>query len=149
MIPAPNSMERPSGRFSFSGTLPSMQVFVFGNPDIEIDSLPVRLLPKLREAFPEVTFVTLDPNEDWDVPEHMVVVDTVVGSKEVAVYDDLKAFMAAPRMTCHDFDAYANLMLMHKLGKIKQVTIVGMPPGMPEAKVLSPLTAALKSVLTK
>ena len=105
-----------------------MQFFVFGNPDLEIDSLPVKLLPALREAFPEHTFVHLDPNEEWDVPQHMYVIDTVVGLDEPKVFTDLKAFMAAPRMTCHDFDAYANIMLMKKLGKLTDVTIFGLPP---------------------
>jgi len=125
-----------------------MQVFVFGNPDIEIDSLPVKLLPALKETFPDVEFVALDPNEDWDVPEDMIVVDTVVNTEEVAVFDDLKAFMAAPRLTCHDFDAYANLMLMMKLGKIRTVRIVGIPPGKQPDEVLSELNKALTTLFS-
>ena len=125
-----------------------MQVFVFGNPDIEIDSLPVKLLPALKETFPDVEFVALDPNEVWDVPEDMIVVDTVVNTEEVAVFDDLKAFMAAPRLTCHDFDAYANLMLMMKLGKIRTVRIVGIPPGKQPDEVLSELNKALTTLFS-
>jgi len=125
-----------------------MQVFVFGNPDIEVDSLPIRLLPSLRETFHDTEFMTLDPNEDWDVPEDMIVIDTVVNTEKVAVFEDLKAFMAAPRLTCHDFDAYANLMLMMKLGKIRTVRIVGIPPGKQPDEVLPELNKALNTLLS-
>jgi len=120
-----------------------MHVFVFGNPDLEIDSLPVKLLPALRETYPEHTFTHLDPNEEWDVPPHMYVIDTVVGLDEPKVFTDLKAFMAAPRMTCHDFDAYANIMLMKKIGKIEEATIYGLPPGTKEQHALSWLATQL------
>lgn len=107
-------------------------VFVFGNPDIEMDSLPLRLLPELERLFPDVSFVALDPNEDWDVPEDMIIIDTVVGIDEPCVFHGLDDFAAAPRLTCHDFDAYANLQLMTKVGKLRTVTILGIPPGIPE-----------------
>ncbi len=103
-------------------------VFIFGNPDLPEDSLPLRLLPALRAAFPDVAFEVLDPNEEWEVPRHVVIIDTVVNLAEVAVFHDLSAFIAAPRVTCHDFDAYANLLLLKKLGKIEEVTIIGVPP---------------------
>lgn len=105
------------------------RVFVFGNPDLPIDSLPLQLIPVLKESFPDISFETLDPNEEWDVPKHMLIIDTVVNLKQMCVFTDLKVFMAAPRMTCHDFDAYANIMLMKKIGKIADVTILGIPPG--------------------
>ncbi len=105
-----------------------MQVFVFGNPDLPADSLPLRLVPSLAAAFPQIEFATLDPNEDWDVPSHMHIIDTVAGLSEPAVFTDLGAFVAAPRLTCHDFDAYANLLLLKKLGKLTAVTIYGLPP---------------------
>jgi len=121
-----------------------MQVFVFGNPDIEIDALPVRLMPALREALPDATFTALDPNEDWSVPAHMLIIDTVVGIDEPRVFPGLDQFMRAPRLTCHDFDAYANLMLLKKLGKINDTTIFGLPPGIAEDAARAWLIQALK-----
>jgi hypothetical protein len=109
-----------------------MTVYVFGNPDLAMDALPLRLIPALQKEFPGTTFVALDPNEDWDVPSHMLILDTVVGISAVTVFTDLSAFVQAPRLTCHDFDAYANLLLMKKLGKIDKVTIVGVPAGASE-----------------
>jgi hypothetical protein len=109
-----------------------MRIFVFGNPDISMDSGPLLLLPSLRTTFPEISFETLDPNEEWEVPHHMHIIDTVVGIDAVTVFQGLDRFMKAPRMTCHDFDAYANLLLLRKLGKIDDVTIIGVPPAVSE-----------------
>jgi len=106
-----------------------MHVFIFGNPDLATDSLPVQLLPALQTAFPDISFETLDPNEDWDLPHHPLIIDTVVGISEVTVFHDLSVFTRAPRVTCHDFDAYANLLLLKKLGKIGEATIIGIPMG--------------------
>ena len=126
-----------------------MQIFVFGNPDLEIDALPVRMIPALQKIFPNVTFTTLDPNEEWEVPEHMLIIDTVVNISELTTFTDLNAFMDAPRMTCHDFDAYSNLMFMKKLGKIQGATIIGIPPGKKEDEVLPGLIQTLHTELDK
>lgn len=123
-------------------TIP-MQLYVFGNPMLPQDAGPLTLLPALRAALPQATFTTLDPNEEWDVPTHMHVIDTVVNLTEPRVFHDLTSFMAAPRMTCHDFDAYANLTLMHKLGKLTGVTIYGLPPHPHEARAVSWLKQAI------
>ena len=40
------------------------QVFVFGNPELPADSLPLRMLPSLREQFPDVIFRFLDPHQN-------------------------------------------------------------------------------------
>jgi hypothetical protein len=126
-----------------------MQIFVFGNPDIAMDSLPLTLMPKLAESLPEHTFTNLDPNEDWDVPRIMVIIDTVVGLEEPRMFEGFDHFMKAPRMTCHDFDAYANLLLLKKLGKIDDTTILGLPPGYDGDKALSWLTESISSLSGK
>ncbi|MEK7576300.1 MAG: hypothetical protein AAB482_01260 [Patescibacteria group bacterium] len=109
-----------------------MNVFVFGNPDIEEDSLPLRILPHLQKEFSNIVFETLDPNEDWNIPENLVIIDTVVGIKDVTALDSLDAFESAPRVSLHDFDAYTNLRLLQKLGKLKKIKIIGVPPDMEE-----------------
>ena len=123
------------------------RVFVFGNPDIAMDALPLKILPALRTQFPTLTFETLDPNEEWDVSKHMLIIDTIVNTKTPTIVRDLDAFMAAPRMSCHDFDAYANLMLMKKLGKIQNVTILGLPPTLATQEALQQLIPLLNQEL--
>ncbi len=109
-----------------------MTVLVFGNPDLPSDSLPVRILPELQRRLPDVEFLHLDPNEEWELPEEITVIDTVVGVKEPRVFPGLDDFSPAPNLSMHDFDAYANLRLLMKLGRLKSVRVVGLPPSMDE-----------------
>jgi hypothetical protein len=124
-------------------------IYVFGNPDIEIDSLPIKLLPKLRAKFPKITFKVLDPNEEWDVDKNMIIIDTVIGIKDVTVFSDLSSFMKVPRMTCHDFDAYSNLMFMTKLKKINSVKIIGIPVGIKQDILLQKIQKIINKILTE
>ncbi len=123
------------------------RVFVFGNTDLPFDSLPLRILPALRDTLPEVSFEVLDPNEEWDMLRHPLIIDTVENIAEPQVIRGLAAFMAAPRVTCHDFDAYANLMFLKKLGKIDDATILGLPPHRDEREAVAWLEAAIQKEL--
>ena len=118
-------------------------IFVFGNPEVEGDSLPLKILPRLQKEFPEISFEAKDPNEEWDVPEELTVIDTVLGPKEVTVFDDLDEFVGAPKMTMHDFDALANLRYLKKLGKLKKVRVIGVPPGLGEDAAFESVAAVL------
>lgn len=111
-----------------------MNVFVFGNQDVQEDSLPLKILPRLRERFPEIQFTVVDPNEEWNMPQEAVVIDTVIGIEKVMVFNGLERFTTSPRLTMHDFDALAQLRYLQKLGKIKKVTVIGVPPAISEDK---------------
>ncbi len=99
-----------------------MTIYVFGNPDIPEDSLPLRILPRLRLAFPDISFEIKDPNEEWDVPENLTVIDTAVGINGIHVFSDLETFSNTPRVSLHDFDALTQLRYLQKLGKLKKIT---------------------------
>jgi hypothetical protein len=103
-------------------------VLVFGNPEFEPDSLPLRMLPKLRKRLPDIGFVAADPNEEWGIEGDVTIIDTAVNLTEPRVFDSLDMFEAAPRVSMHDFDALANLRLLQKLGKIGTVRILALPP---------------------
>ncbi len=105
-----------------------MTVYVFGNPDLAMDSLPLRLLPELRRRLPDVEFLVKDPNEEWEVPEDLTIIDTVVGIEGPRLFPSLNDFASAPRLSMHDFDAFANLRLLQKIGRLKTVRIIGLPP---------------------
>jgi len=121
-----------------------MIVYVLGNPELPEDSLPLRLLPDLKRRLPQMEFAVKDPNEEWDVPEELAIIDTVVGIAEPRVFDSLDAFTAAPTMTVHDFDAYANLRLLQKLGRLKKVTVIGLPAAVPDQQALEFAVSILK-----
>lgn len=113
-----------------------MNIYVFGNPILKKDSLPARLLPKLRKELPEVTFIHAEPTENWWQPastqrgegeKELVIMDTVQGIEKVTVFNSLNEFEKTSRITPHDYDVYVDLKLMQKVGKIKKITIIGIP----------------------
>lgn len=120
-----------------------MTVFVFGNPDLPIDSLPLRLVPQLKKIFPQHEFLIKDPNEEWGVPERLIVIDTVKGIDQVKEFHGLDSFSSAPRVSMHDFDALTQLRFLQKLGKLKEVTIIGVSPDIHEQQALASVTALL------
>ena len=126
-----------------------MTIYFFGNPDVLMDSLPLRLLPKLREYFPKVVFEVMDPAEEWNVPEDVVVLDTVEGISDVVLFDDLEKFIPAPRLSMHDFDALANVRFLKKLGKIKSVKVIGVPFGTGEQDVFEKVVRILNDKILK
>lgn len=123
-----------------------MRVFVFGNPDIADDSLPLDILPELKKRLPNMQWQHLDPNEEWDVPTRLVAIDTVVGIDRVTVFHNLEKFQSSPNCTLHDFDALAQLRLLQKLGKLQRVTIVGVPPMLDAGRAVAEVAAALAAI---
>ncbi len=119
-------------------------VYIFGNPDLAVDSLPIRLLPQLQKQNPDFNFILKDPNEEWDVPEEMLIIDTAINAKKVTVFKDLKSFMTGPRLSMHDFDALSNLLFLEKLGRLKKVKIIAVPPDIDPQDALREITARLR-----
>jgi len=128
--------------------MPPQTIFIFGNPELAMDSLPLQILPELQKALPAIKFEVKDPNEEWDVPEELTVIDTVIGPKEVTIFNDLDEFAGAPQMTMHDFDALANLKYLKKLGKLKNIRIIGVPPDMEEKRAVESVGKALRLIPT-
>ena len=121
-------------------------IFIFGNPDFEPDSLPVKLIPDLQKTYPDFSFVLKDPNEEWDVPENLTIIDTAIGLEKITVFDDLDSFVNAPRLSMHDFDALDNLRFLKKLGKLKNIKIIAVPPGMNKDEALKEIGRFLKKL---
>lgn len=90
----------------------------------------------LVKKYPDTNFIHADPNEDWEVEEFVTVIDTVINTKEPIVLNSLEALSDAPRISMHDFDALAQLKLLMKLGRIKRVKILGLPPNLDETEAL-------------
>lgn len=126
-----------------------MIVYVFGNPDLPQDALPIRILGQLRQRFPSVHFEEKDSNEEWALPEHLIVIDTVQGIESVTVFNGLESFMSSPRVSMHDFDALTQLRLMQKLGKLKTVTVIGVPPTLGEHRAVKDVAEALQNLISR
>ncbi len=122
----------------------STDVWVFGNIDVEEDSLPLRILPQLQRLRPDLTFRVRDPMEEWDdVPDPLTIVDTVKGLEEVTVFTELDVFESAPAVSMHDLDLLAQLQFLKKLGKLKRVTVVGVPTSLTADQAVTQIAAAL------
>jgi hypothetical protein len=123
-----------------------MRIFVFGNRDLEMDSLPVKMLPEFKEKFPQHEFIFQDPNEEWPLDKPFFVIDTVVGLPEPHLFDSIDDFERTPQLSMHDFDALSNLRFLKKLGKLPEVKILGLPPGVSEKDALKFIFSFLISV---
>ena len=124
-------------------------VYIFGNPDLAIDSLPVKLIPELQKQNPDFTFILKDPNEEWDVPEEMLVIDTAINAKKVTIFKDLKSFMIGPRLSMHDFDALSNLLFLEKIGRLKKIKIIAVPSNIDAQTALREISARLRLAVKK
>ena len=125
------------------------RVHIFGNRELDFDSTPLRLLPKLRDEFCQIEFIELDPNEDWEIPDPFLIIDTIAGIPDVRTFYGIEAFDAAPTVSVHDFDAVFHLRYLAKLGKLQNVVIIGVSPEMNELAALPGVRAALRSILVR
>ena len=114
-----------------------MKVYIVGNSVVREDSLPIRLLPKLRRAFPGTTFEEADPNDNFVPEEGSVIIDTVEGITGVTLFESLDAFEQTRSVSPHDYDLLLHLQLLQKMGKIRTATILGVPQTGKKDKILA------------
>ena len=110
-----------------------MKVYVFGNPLLKNDSLPLKILPRLKKTLSLINFEIVDPNENFppEKEKDLIILDTVFGIKKPMVLDlddpslsfDRKKTMISP----HDYDLLFHLLLLKKLKRINKVIIIGVP----------------------
>ncbi|MDI6820799.1 MAG: hypothetical protein QMD65_01305 [Patescibacteria group bacterium] len=122
-----------------------MTIFVFGNPDIKEDSMPIKILPDLKKLFPNIKFEIKDPNEEWNVPKELTVIDTATGINEVKIFNTLDDFAKTPRVSLHDFDALTELRILNKLGRLEKIKIICVPPIISQKKAIEEISIILRS----
>jgi len=120
-------------------------IHIFGNPLLDFDNLPIKLAPKLRELFPDINFIVVDPNENLKPTNgEMIIIDAIEGINKVTILDDLEKIQTARIYSLHDFDLAFNLKLLQKIGKLKKIKIIGVPMDGDEKKVLNQLTRIIE-----
>lgn len=124
-----------------------MNIYLFGNPILKEDSLPLKLLPYLKKNFPQINFIIKDPTENWiENEKEVVIIDTVLGINKVKVFNSLSDFEeTGKRVSLHDYDLYLDLNLMKKLGILKKIKIIGVPQNKPFQEVFKDLEIILSS----
>jgi Ni,Fe-hydrogenase maturation factor len=108
-----------------------MKVYVFGNEYVAEDRRAIEVARGLEGTIDGISFVYVDPNED--VPfvdeQHVVILDTVQGTREVTLIEGgrIDGLVSSPRGSVHDFDLAFQLRYLKRLGRLGEVTIVGIP----------------------
>ena len=104
-------------------------IYVVGNPLLKDDSMPLRLLPLLQKACPNLVFELFEPTR-MDIPHNvdLTFIDTVQGVKKTVYLHGLKALASSnPAYSLHDFDLGVQLLLLDKFGLLGHVHIIGVP----------------------
>jgi Ni,Fe-hydrogenase maturation factor len=108
-----------------------MKVYVFGNWDLEFDNNALKITEKLSKDLDSLEFIEIKPNQDisFEDEDNVVILDVIEGLKDVRVFDEkhIDRLVLSPRNSVHDFDLGFQLKYLKKLGKIKNVKIVGLP----------------------
>jgi Ni,Fe-hydrogenase maturation factor len=118
-------------------------IYVFGNPLVREDSLPLKLLDKLRKEFPSLNFKEFDTVEDLTERE-LNIIDAVKGIKKVELIEDIDKIVTEKIYSMHDFDLGYNLKLLKKMKMIDKVRIFGIPLGMDEKEAFEQLCKVIR-----
>jgi len=124
------------------------KIYIFGNPLLSFDSMPIKLAPELKKIFPKIKFIVKDPNENLK-PDNGVlyIIDTVVGIKKVEIITDLDKIQLDKIYSAHDFDLGFNLKLLQKIGELNAVIIIGIPSGIKKEDALVNLVESINNVI--
>lgn len=123
-------------------------IYLFGNPLLPFDSLPLKLEAKLKKEFPEIDFQAIDPSENLKpINKELLIIDTIEGIDEVKIFSDIDKIKTEKIYSLHDFDLGLNLKLLYKLGELKKITIFGLPAGGDERKIFEKLVKLIKHFL--
>jgi 8-oxo-dGTP diphosphatase len=115
-------------------------IYVFGNPLVKRDSLPLKLIDRLRKKFPSLEFREFDTTEDLELEGELNIIDTVKGIKKVEIIEDIDKIVSDKIYSTHDFDLGYNLKLWKKMGMIDKARILGVPSSMKDEDALEQLT---------
>lgn len=121
-------------------------VYVFGNPLVKEDSLPLKLIEKLRKEFPSLEFKEFDTVEDMELEKELNIIDTVKGIKKVELIEDIDKIITDKIYSMHDFDLGYNLKLLKKMKIIDNVRIFGIPVDISENKAFLELCRLISSI---
>jgi hypothetical protein len=120
-------------------------IYVFGNPLVKKDSLPLSMIGRLRSKFSSLEFREFDTTEDLEERD-LIIIDTIKGIKNVELIEDIGKIITDKVYSMHDFDLGQTLKLMKKAEMIDSVKILGIPMGMDETKAFSELCILIEKI---
>ena len=125
-----------------------MKILIFGNPLVEKDNLAVNLIPKLKQTFPKITFKHLDPTEDLasEIENNkLTILDVVEGINKPIIITNIEQLSTSKIYSMHDFDLAFNLKLLQKIGKLKEIEIIGLPMEMDKEEAFEEVREILEN----
>lgn len=134
---------------SMTKTKKLFRIYILGNPTVKKDSFPFKILPELQEYFKKILFLQLDPTENFPEESHFICIDTILDIKEVKVLNDIDKIQSHSSYSLHDFDLGFSLKLMKKLGRLKKITIIGIPPFGDEKEIINQVKKVIANLLLK
>lgn len=129
-----------------------MKILVFGNPLVEKDNLALKLLSKLKKQFPQIEFKEFEPTENLASEienKKLTIIDVVEGVDKVMIINDIEQLSTNKIFSLHDFDLAYNLKLLKKIGKLKEVEIIGVPQDIKEEEALNHLQLILRKCVAQ
>lgn len=124
------------------------KIYIAGNKFLKLDNLPMRILALLKKEFPNLKFEELDPSENLP-SDDLIIIDTVIGIKDVKVFSDLDSFSSKNIFSPHDYDFLFELKLNKKLGKLKKIRIIGVPPELNDKEAFEKVKNEIKKLVFK
>ena len=121
------------------------RILVFGNPLVEKDCLPLRLLPELRKRLPDIEFIEADP-EDMPNERNMLIIDSALAIKDVMLIDNLDKLENCKLISAHDMDLGQTLSLMKVAGLLDSVKIIAVPIDIAEAVALDKIEKIIRAI---
>src|SRR5215203_2267288 len=108
-----------------------MNVSVFGNENVAEDKSAIEVAGELQNKVKGVSFIFVGPNEGVPFADEprVFILDTVRGIQDVALVegDEIDTLVLSPRGSVHDFDLTFQLRYLKKLGRLGEVTVIGIP----------------------
>lgn len=106
-----------------------MKVLVFGNPLAKEDSAAVKIAARLQGSLPGVEFVRFDTSEDLEKEGGtLILLDVVAGIEKPRLVSLSELERSSNPLSLHGFDLTWNLLLLKKLGRLREAFIIGVPP---------------------
>jgi hypothetical protein len=109
-----------------------MNVYAFSKEYVAVDISAIEVARELENTVEGISFILVDPNEDVPFVNEpkVVLLDTIQGIRDVALVegDEIDTLVLSPRGSVHDFDLTFQLRYLKKLGKLGEVTLIGIPP---------------------
>ena len=121
-------------------------ILCFGS-EVAHDDTPFRICESMRKD-PEFNFVKCEAAIDimaYVDLDDLVIMDTVKGITRPRLFRNIEDFKKVESVTAHDIDLGTFLHVLEGMGKLKNISIIGLPMGSKKSEVMKDLRDILTS----